>query len=217
MIVTVLWEDQRAAGKGFGPHELLVSCLADELATEASTLKKRVRSHPKKGNAKVLADLKLNAARLRNSGPLFAVIDRDKVRKLWSAADAPTDCLSGLGKHFHRDAPGDYELVFLIQNVESLLDIAADVLGEAKLRSKPSPDLPTNATVYSSAARRSRRRFACGSGRVARVSRGSCNWWRRHCVPERYREGGREEPGERLRARCTSSAARSPCGRRTTS
>ena len=140
MIVTVLWEDQRAAGKGFGPHELLVSCLADELATEASTLKKRVRSHPKKGNAKVLADLKLNAARLRNSGPLFAVIDRDKVRKLWSAADAPTDCLSGLGKHFHRDAPGDYELVFLIQNVESLLDIAADVLGEAKLRSKPSPD-----------------------------------------------------------------------------
>jgi hypothetical protein len=30
MIITVLWEDQRGAeAKGFGPHELLLSCVAD--------------------------------------------------------------------------------------------------------------------------------------------------------------------------------------------
>lgn len=32
MLVTVLWEDQRGTqARGFGPHELLLSCLADEL------------------------------------------------------------------------------------------------------------------------------------------------------------------------------------------
>ncbi|MEX1368630.1 MAG: hypothetical protein AB1Z98_36215, partial [Nannocystaceae bacterium] len=98
MQVTVLWEDQRGMqARGFGPHELLVACLADDLGIDRQQLKSFVSSHPKKGVTKVRAALVRDLPRLSTSGPVVAVVDRDKALDLWrgSKASMPT-CMSGI-------------------------------------------------------------------------------------------------------------------------
>jgi hypothetical protein len=142
MIITVLWEDQRGAeAKGFGPHELLLSCVADELNCARDTLKELIESHPKKGNANLRGAIQRDIDRLADVGPVFAVIDRDKVRQLWKSPSQPADCMSSIGHRFRQDAPGDYDLVFLVDNVESLIKAACAVLGEPYPDNKPGPDL----------------------------------------------------------------------------
>jgi hypothetical protein len=139
VIITVLWEDQRGAElKGFGPHELLLSCLADDLATDRWHLVKLVESHPKKGNANVRKTLQKDGTRLASSGFVFAVIDRDKVRDLWEPM--PPDCMTGISTRFREDASGNYELVFLVDNVESVLGIVSGALGRLLPPGKPRPD-----------------------------------------------------------------------------
>ena len=142
MMITVLWEDQRGAeAKGFGPHELLLSCVADELNCARNTLKDLIESHPKKGNANLRSAIQRDIVRLADAGPVFAVVDRDKVRQLWKAPSQPADCMSSIGHRFRQDAPGDYDLVFLVDNVESLIEAACAALGEPYPDSKPGPDL----------------------------------------------------------------------------
>jgi hypothetical protein len=141
MIVTVLWEDQRGGEvKGFGPHELLMASLADDLGIRPWEVGRLVQSHPKKGNANVRKALQKDIGKLGGTR-VFAVLDRDKVRELWkSRGPMPVDCNAGIRDRFRTDAPGDYDLVFLVQNVESLLGAASAALGIDKLRSKPNPD-----------------------------------------------------------------------------
>jgi hypothetical protein len=142
MIITVLWEDQRGAeAKGFGPHELMLSCVADELNCARDTLKDLIKSHPKKGNANVRAAIQRDIVRLADTGPVFAVVDRDKIRQLWKAPNRPADCMSSVGQQFRQDAPGDYDLVFLVDNVESLIKAACAAFGDSYPDSKPGPDL----------------------------------------------------------------------------
>jgi hypothetical protein len=104
-------------------------------------LKDLIESHPKKGNANVRGAIERDIVRLANTGPVFAVIDRDKVRQLWKASSRPADCMSGISQQFRHDAPGEYDLVFLIENVESLIKAACAALGERYPNSKPGPDL----------------------------------------------------------------------------
>jgi hypothetical protein len=97
MVVTVLWEDQYGRDvRAFGPHELLVACLSDELSSELPDVtrhqvQKIVQSHPKKGNAGIRKALQRDLPRLKKSGPVFAVVDSDRVRDLWkhSGISAP--------------------------------------------------------------------------------------------------------------------------------
>lgn len=142
MIVTVLWEDQRGVvAKGFGPHELLVSSVADELKVDRSSLKARVVSVPKKGNGNVVKALKYDLGKLKKCGPVVAVIDRDKAAKLWK--DKPfsaPDCMSGLKDQLQKDAPGEYELVFLVENTESLTDAVCADSQKPCGANKPTPD-----------------------------------------------------------------------------
>src|SRR5688572_20489274 len=127
MIITVLWEDQRGVEvKRFGPHELLVACLTDELGYFPKRL---VASHPKKGNGNVRLALSKDFARLAKSGPVLAVLDRDKIRDLWRA-QRPSDCMTSISQTFRQDVPGNYDLVFLVSNVETLIEVACTALGE---------------------------------------------------------------------------------------
>jgi hypothetical protein len=139
MQVTVLWEDQQGVrSKSFGPHELLISSVADVLGDQnRSALSKRLRGEAKKGNGNVLRALKDNPYR----GPLIAVIDRDKVHNLWKdVRPPPTNCMQGQSRQFRSVAPGSYDLVFLINHTEDLLDAVQASLGKPKLEAKPSPD-----------------------------------------------------------------------------
>jgi hypothetical protein len=141
MFVTVLWEDQRATmSKGFGPHELLLSCLEDDSVGTREVLKNAVIPLPKKGNGNVLKELRSNGARLVGLGPLVAVFDRDQAHALWGKTPAVPDCMSGIKERLAKDAPGPYEVIFLIENTESLLHAVVEALRELSQASKPNPD-----------------------------------------------------------------------------
>jgi hypothetical protein len=78
------------------------------------------------------------------------------------------------------DAEGDYELIFLIRNMETLLDAAHDALGESRFGGKPNPDQRDRVLhriAWGSPQDRQRVRDACPSfdRLVVRVARALLN------------------------------------------
>jgi hypothetical protein len=74
VIITVPWEDRRGvATRDFGPHELLIWCVADALGMDGwdRGLRQIIHSVPKKGNGGVRAALRGNLSMLAKSGPVF--------------------------------------------------------------------------------------------------------------------------------------------------
>ena len=144
MIITVIWEDERGGEiRAFGPHDLLLACVRDDspdiMPEQFASLRKRVTAVAVKGNGNVLRRLKRDLTNLTASGPVCAVLDRDKACNLWSPADRPPDCLSGIKGRIRTDAPGEYELILLIQNVESLVVASCRALSAVPPATKPSP------------------------------------------------------------------------------
>lgn len=141
MKITVLWEDKRGGIiQGFGPHDLLVSCVADDLQCAPEALKGTVVPVPKKGNGNVMRALEQDLDKLRRSGPVCAVLDRDKAPELWPAGQRPPACLSGIRTAVSERARGDYELVLLIENMETLVEACCRAMMTDMPRAKPSPD-----------------------------------------------------------------------------
>lgn len=152
MTITVIWEDKRGGNiKGFGPHDLLVSCVADDwlalrkadnFYSGRALVKPCVVSVPMKGNGNVINALRQDVSKLRRSGPVCAVLDRDEAQKLLTSAGLrPPQCLSGIRTAVPDKAPGDYELVLLIENMETLIEACCQATRMDMPRSKPSPDL----------------------------------------------------------------------------
>jgi hypothetical protein len=142
MKITVLWEDQRGGiVKGFGPHELLVACVADDLQRTSEAIKRSIVSVPKRGNGNVMRALQQDVSKLSRSGPVCAVIDRDKVQELWPAGQRPPRCLSGTRAAVAAKAPGEYELILLIENMESIIAACCQATRGDMPGSKPSPDM----------------------------------------------------------------------------
>lgn len=144
MIVTVLWEDQRGDRRnGFAPGALVNACVKDRLAMVAQPIRARIEHVPKKGNGNVLKALKNDFSSLRNDGRVIAVCDRDKFHLLWrDHYEPPHNCMQGLTERVASDCGGPRELVFLRQNMETLLEhcrAALGILTEAAAR-KPSPE-----------------------------------------------------------------------------
>ena len=73
-------------------------------------------------------------------GPVYAVLDRDKILKLWAVGERPPACLSGIQKAMSVKAPGNYELILLIDNMETIIEACCKATQRAMPRSKPSPD-----------------------------------------------------------------------------
>lgn len=135
----MLWEDRRGVQtKGFGPHELLLACLVDDLGADRNALKECIQSHPRKGNGSLRKALIHEIDRF--PGPVIAVVDRDQLHDLWPPTPSPPTCTSGLATRFRQDAPGDYDLVLFERNMESLVEAVCGVLGRALPPSKPRPD-----------------------------------------------------------------------------
>lgn len=142
MIITVLWEDARGVvSSGFGPHELLVSCVADEIGCPRAVPGRIIRSVPKKGNGNVLRTLLRDLdGRLARHGPVLAVFDQDRVRELWPEGARPTNCYTAIHAAFEEKAPGSYLLLLIERNTETLIEAACRVLRIPVPSSKPSPD-----------------------------------------------------------------------------
>lgn len=141
MKITVLWEDRRgAASKGFGPHELLLTCVADDLGIAREALKERILSHPRKGNTNVRKALRNELPRYTNHGPVIAVVDSDQLHDLWPPKPPPPTCTSGLVARFRQDAAGDYDLVLLVRNMETLIQSVCEATRQRVPEGKPKPD-----------------------------------------------------------------------------
>ena len=141
MILTVLWEDSRSPrANKFGPDLLLRACVADDLGTSPNRLERYVVPQPRKGNGSVVKALRQDLERLVRSGPVFAVIDRDKVKQLVASGLDIPDCRAEICARFRAKAPGDYELVLLEDNMESLIAAACTAMGLEPPGKKPSPD-----------------------------------------------------------------------------
>jgi hypothetical protein len=138
MIVTVLWEDCRGVvRKGFGAHELLVACVAEELHSARRDIARVIQSLPKKGAGNVIAELRGRLHLLANRGPVFAVLDLDKAREIWKPRVAA--CKAAIRDRIKMEVSGSYELVLLERNMESLVDVC-DPSARKRLGDKPNPD-----------------------------------------------------------------------------
>lgn len=140
MIITVLWEDQQCKANRFAANDLLVACIADMIKKDFTGTKFPVESKPLKGNGNIKRLLTKSVRKLNNDGPLFAVFDRDKVVKLWNVSDRPNDCMSGIQNRIRQDAPGEYELVFLCENMESLVEACCKALSRPLPKEKLDPN-----------------------------------------------------------------------------
>lgn len=142
MIVTVLWEDQRGVTtKGYGPNALLVACLADTLNWERKEIERSLSGIPLKGAGNVIKTLCRDGSRITQAGPLIAVIDRDKVYDHLRRPKPATNCIQLVRHAIQSQAQGlACEIVFLIENMESLLCACCTALGKEALVSKPTPD-----------------------------------------------------------------------------
>lgn len=138
MLCTVLYEDNAGAQpQNFGPHALLLACLADRVGRPVRSLKGQVVGVPKKGNGNVKRALERDAEDLANRGPLFAVFDDDQVRRCYGLEkDA---CRPAVLAAIKGDPPKSVEVILIEENIESLIAACRQVLGRLPSSQKPKP------------------------------------------------------------------------------
>ena len=139
-MITVLYEDQCAQPRNFGLHNLVLASLApDQPTVPLHNLRHQVVGIPKKGDNKLKRDLEQDLARLCNRGPVVAVFDNDKIRRLLNLDKqaCKRDVLNALERCF--EAGGNAAIVLLEQNAEDLLRASCQVLNREYPGKKPTP------------------------------------------------------------------------------
>jgi hypothetical protein len=148
-LVTVLYEDSGAGGElaNFGPHNLLVRCVADDLsrhgvhAVEFYALRREMLvGRPMNSNSKVQAECaRISKTLARNGSIVVALYDFDKVHRLIPSVGARR-CKGEMRNALRQqsDAPDSLRVYFLDRNVETLTTATARLLG-VTLRGKPKP------------------------------------------------------------------------------
>jgi hypothetical protein len=140
VIVTVLWEDQRGVEqKSFAPGVLLEACLRDRRLPDVDAPPFTIDHAPKKGEGNVIKALSREHDRLARKGHVFAVLDRDQIRRHWQK-DPPHDCMTGIRERIAKDAGGPRNVLFLVRNMESLVHACCDALHVPRPSEKPGPD-----------------------------------------------------------------------------
>jgi hypothetical protein len=137
-IMTVLYEDQTSVTpKNYGPHMLLLACVADALGRDRWELREHVVAAPKKGDSKLRAALAQDGELLAKSGPIVAVFDHDHVRDCFKlTADACKRTVLVAIKGCTSAGP---EVVLLVENMETVITACCQVLGRPVPEKKPTP------------------------------------------------------------------------------
>lgn len=131
-LAVVLYEDQRGPRAGFGPHELVLACVSDRIGVSRRPLREHVfPGFPKKGNAKLLAACRDDAADLADRHRhVVAVFDDDAVRSLVGLPsgarrrDVATAVLRRSG------APRAMTVLLLGRRMEDVVSAAQEAMGE---------------------------------------------------------------------------------------
>lgn len=122
VLVTILYEDSVGAHlKEFGPHNLVVQCVADKLGGDVWRLHRQLIPEPKNGVNKLLDALRKDMNKLaRGDSRVFALIDADDVRERLQLPQ--TACRTLVVAQIKRCPSADrLDVVLLEKNLESLL------------------------------------------------------------------------------------------------
>lgn len=134
----VYYEDQRAVGGGatYGPHMLVMACVADETGGDAWALAKQVAPNPKKGDSKLLKAIAADMDRLER---VIVVFDDDQVRRLLGLEKnaCKTSVLERL-RHGLEDT-GSADVILLERNTEDVVHACCEALPRQPPEGKPTP------------------------------------------------------------------------------
>lgn len=123
--VVVLYEDSALEGsiKNYGPHQLVLQCIADVSDVPAWELKRFITAHPANSNSKVQAECRRVPPAIGTDGsPVVAVYDEDKAYKLPGLArNLCKTQMRQILLHQTSLSALQLSIVFLEQNLESVL------------------------------------------------------------------------------------------------
>ncbi|MBI5482073.1 MAG: hypothetical protein HY906_24675 [Deltaproteobacteria bacterium] len=126
---TVLYEDQRAAHeRNFGPHVLVLACVADATGLGRWELRELIKGIPAKGNTRLKATLEQDADLLSQSGPVYAVFDDDQVRTCYGLLNDA--CVPEVLAAIRRQAKAQVGIVLLKSTIEEVVRACALALHE---------------------------------------------------------------------------------------
>jgi hypothetical protein len=136
-LITVLYEDRAVKTyDNYGPHMLLLACVADVIAVDRWSLQSTIKAVAKGGDSQLKATLREEGADLAGAGPLVAMFDDDQVRRCYGLRkDA---CKRAVLDAITNEATGSPTLILLQQNMEDLIAACCDVLGRPISVKKPS-------------------------------------------------------------------------------
>jgi hypothetical protein len=128
--IYILYEDQRGPTTQFGPHELLMSCVADALDVPRRDLRDRLRAIPLKGDSNLLANCHRRTAAIAPRGePVVALFDDDKIRRLLKLPASTSK--QDVAMNVLTQSRAEWQLVvWLLQdNIDTLVEAAASCIG----------------------------------------------------------------------------------------
>ena len=131
--MVILYEDAPGPRKGFGPHELVVRCVADDYLAPQNiggsaefALQRQLDGRPMKGVDKVLAACKRIEQILIGDQTLFLLLDDDQIRRHVGlpAASGYAEVEAAIRKLC--PLPDRLHITLLAENAETLIRAAAD-------------------------------------------------------------------------------------------
>ncbi len=148
--VQVLYEDERAEEeKNYGPHMLLLACVADRVGGDRWALRHSIDAIPKKGDGNLEKALDEEGATLGGDGPVVAMFDNDKVRLCYGLAGGA--CKRDVLQTIRAQAKGTPTIVLLEENMEDLVGACCVALNRPTPRTKPKP-LERDGILHAAAA-----------------------------------------------------------------
>ena len=136
--ITVLYEDQLAARpNNYGPHVLMLACVADRMGGDTWMLGKRVLAIAKKGDSKLRAALREEGAMLADGGPVVAMFDADRVRACYGLPS--NACKQSVLDAIEAEASGVPVIVLLERNMEDVVAACCAASNKPFPQSKPTP------------------------------------------------------------------------------
>ena len=138
-LVTVIYEDRHAKGEThFGPHMLLLACVADRTQSNRFALLRRVTPIASGGDGNVRRKLRDNGDALAALGPLVAMFDSDKIRTRYDLDHALSEAqVVEAILHEAQDSP---KILLLVRNMEDLVAACCAALKRPIPTGKPTPE-----------------------------------------------------------------------------
>jgi len=134
-LATILYEDHPRETKEFGPHNLVLACVADRTHQTIWQIKRLFDGRPMGGDSKVVKESSRVDIIAPDCHPVVMLLDDDKIRRhLGLASGAASDDVAAAIRA-NCSEPDKLHIFLLTRNVDDLVQVAArstDWKGEIK-------------------------------------------------------------------------------------